>query len=354
MPTYSYGGFPLHDGVHYFLLEKTFDLVPLKQTTFKLARFEGVKVTGVQTDARTLQVLVYVLGTSRTDLEARLDALFAAMALRQQQLTLHALDGRYAVADCISARAPLRRGTVLSAVATLQFLCQQPYLYAPSASTFSSASAALPNTGPSTWQTAALAVPSSGTVFARPTVVLTNTTSMAAAVHLTSALVSGTAYTTLAVEALPAARPSGWTFVLDDTAGHIQRVVLSAAAAAGATSLSVTSFSANWSYPATTTQVYDDTYITAVTLTSNPDGTSLTASGLGTLFGTGTALTLHGDPTSASGYTVVSSAAPTANQPFAGLFPLIEPSSTTLQVTATCTNQPSLALSATWTPRWLA
>jgi hypothetical protein len=67
-------------------------------------------------------------------------------------------------------------------------------------------------------------------------------------VSLSTALVSGTAYTTLAVTAIPAALASGATVTLISGA-NTQTYTLSAAAAAAATSLAVTSLAANYSYP---------------------------------------------------------------------------------------------------------
>jgi hypothetical protein len=69
---------------------------------------------------------------------------------------------------------------------------------------------------------------------------------------LTSALTSGTAYTALAVAALPAAVVVGQQLVLNDNGNPSQTVTVSTAAAAGATSVSVTSFTANGNYPAQT------------------------------------------------------------------------------------------------------
>ncbi len=66
--------------------------------------------------------------------------------------------------------------------------------------------------------------------------------------QLTSALVSGTAYTTLAVESLPVAVVAGQQLVLNLNGSPTQTVTLSVAAAMGATSVSVTSFTANASY----------------------------------------------------------------------------------------------------------
>ena len=73
-------------------------------------------------------------------------------------------------------------------------------------------------------------------------------TEPAAQAQLTSALTSGTAYTTLAVSALDQAVASGDSILLTSGA-NTQTYVASAAAAAGATSISVTSLAANFSYP---------------------------------------------------------------------------------------------------------
>ena len=69
----------------------------------------------------------------------------------------------------------------------------------------------------------------------------------AAATTLTSVLASGTAYTSLAVNALPAAVANGQLITIGSGA-TTQTVVTSSAASAGATSITVTSFTANANY----------------------------------------------------------------------------------------------------------
>jgi hypothetical protein len=69
---------------------------------------------------------------------------------------------------------------------------------------------------------------------------------------LSSALVNGTVYTTLAVQPLPAQVKNNQVLTINLGGGTTQQVTLSGASAAGATSLSVTSFTANASYPAWT------------------------------------------------------------------------------------------------------
>ncbi len=67
---------------------------------------------------------------------------------------------------------------------------------------------------------------------------------------LTTALTSGNPYTSLAVTALASALANGASVTISTVDGaHTQAVTLSAAAAVGATSISVTSFNANYSYP---------------------------------------------------------------------------------------------------------
>lgn len=73
-------------------------------------------------------------------------------------------------------------------------------------------------------------------------------TEPAAQTQLTTALVSGTAYTSLAVEPLDQAVASGDSILLTSGA-DTQTYVASAAAAVGATSITVTSLAANFSYP---------------------------------------------------------------------------------------------------------
>lgn len=69
---------------------------------------------------------------------------------------------------------------------------------------------------------------------------------------LTTALVNGTPYTSLAVAPLPVAVIAGQTLVLNDNGNPSQQVTVSANTAGGSTSVPVTSFTANGNYPAQT------------------------------------------------------------------------------------------------------
>lgn len=82
---------------------------------------------------------------------------------------------------------------------------------------------------------------------------------------LSAALTSGTAYTTLSVQALTSPVASGDTITIG-SGGTTQTVTSSAAAAIGATSISVSSFTANGNYAigTTVTTVQDTTALTAL------------------------------------------------------------------------------------------
>ena len=71
---------------------------------------------------------------------------------------------------------------------------------------------------------------------------------------LTTALTSGTPYTTLAVAPLPIALTAGQTLIINDGGNPTQTVTVAAVAASGATSVTVTGFNANANY-AVQTQV---------------------------------------------------------------------------------------------------
>jgi len=89
---------------------------------------------------------------------------------------------------------------------------------------------------------------------------------------LTTALTNGqTGVTSLSVAAIPAAIPSGTTVQLGFGTGQIQNVVLSSPASQGATSLTVTSFTANAAY------AIGSAVVPQPTITDNPTNGNLTA-----------------------------------------------------------------------------
>lgn len=357
--TYQYGAFVLNDGVNYFLTEKHLDMPAFRQTLFPIARLEGMKKTGERINEKRIPVVITVVGVSRSDLESKLDTLYGALALRQQSLTLHALDNRYYVADAISGTAHLVPGKILSAQVPVTFVAQQPFAYAPAQSIATTGSVTLTQvTGSTTnWQLAGgfNVGAGGGNYFARPTLQIYNLTPINQT-NLTAALTSGNVYTTLSVSALPAAATTGQIFILVNASNVYQRVTLAANALLGATSLSVTSFTANANYPAPGTNCGLDTYFQGFVLNQQPDNQTLLTTAVPVVQNAPTGgVTIYCDPTAPSGYSVIPTGAPGLTPiAFSGSFPVIEPLSTTFTLTLTCSTAPTIQLTAIWTPRWLS
>lgn len=175
---YTYGSFNLNDGVNFIRQSVDFSTVEVQQATSPIGRFPGVKKTGELLGERVIVVQVLVKSNAtpptRADLETQIDKLQAAMSLRQQNLSLHALDGRYYIADCTKVAIQLAPGQVIAAIATLTFRCQQPYALAASALTYSSGiiSPTLVSGSSYTWTSPNIV--SAGTIYAPPQIVFTN------------------------------------------------------------------------------------------------------------------------------------------------------------------------------------
>ena len=171
-PSYTYGGLDFNNGA-YTVLEKPKSLVPFVQTLYKVARFEGMKKTSEEVNERTLQVKVFVASTAtpptRADLEAQLDTLYQALAKRNQQLVLYALDSRYFLADCISADTILGVGNVVSAMCNITFVARAPWAFSPTSSTTTQSGITYTLLSGTTYTSGTLVTTGGGTIFARPT-----------------------------------------------------------------------------------------------------------------------------------------------------------------------------------------
>jgi len=181
MPSFKFGSFDMNaNSSGYFLRAKDIDFAEVKPTLQKLAHLDGLKQTGSVINERQIQVVVEVIGSSRTDLENKLDTLDAALLLKQQQLTLHTTsDNRYFIADCISAKTKLSGESAVSALVNLVFLCQTPYAIASATSTQSIAAGALTNVSGTTYKFADQSFAGGGTAIALPSIHLVNTTTVA-------------------------------------------------------------------------------------------------------------------------------------------------------------------------------
>lgn len=354
--TYQYGNTILHDGANLFLVSKKMQVPAIKPTSAKIARIEGAKKTGDQWDDSKITIMIVVRGSSRIDLENRIDTLMQGLSLRQQRLFLHSNDNRYWVADALDAIYELAAGKIVQTTVQVDFLTYSPFALAGAASNFSLASQALSAvSGQAGWYTFGLFnVTGGGNVYARPTFTITNTTPTNNNV-LGASLTSGSPTTsiTIAAPGLAASVAIGDKFILNDGAGHTQTITASATAAQGATTLTVTSFSPNFSYPLTTTSVDLDTSLTGLSIFQNNDGQILNFTNISG-WTNGLSLVVNSDPTIASGWTgILNNGSPL---PFNGIFPGLQPVSTNWEVRVQANSVSRISASATlqWTSRWLS
>lgn len=351
-PVYSYGSFSFNDNISYFVMDKPYDSTPFIQTLFKVARLEGQKKTGESINERTIQVKIKVIGTSRVALEQNLEAMYQAFALRQQNLVLYATDQRYFVADCVNVSAPLTGGTPISTVATATFTCQQPFAFAPTASSFNTGNVTLSSAGSGSWTFPVQTFAGGGSIFSRPQITLVNQNPDCNNT-LTTGITVGNNYTSLTVSALSAAVVIGDTFILTNGV-RTQSVVAAAPALAGTTSLTVASFNANFSYPGSgaTTVNLNNTWTNLVVAQQTDNQTMTISTGLPVIMND--RIDIYCDPNMAiNGYTVQynQSGTPLA---FMGVFPVLEPTSTSWLITITAASPPVVSVVWAWTSRWLA
>ncbi len=348
---YTFGGFIIHNGMDVFLQQKTFDFPERKQTYFHIARNDGDKKTGEIINAKPIPVSLRITGFNRPDVEMKWDAMQQALSYEQQNLKLHALDGRFWVADAIRAPMTLAPGKLQSTPPiAITFVAQNPYAYAAASQAFTDSGVASLVSG-SLWQRTGINLWRQGTSTAYPQIVITNNT-QSNNTTLTTGLTNGTPTSSLTVAAIPNNALSGDTYMISDGAGHTQNVTLAANASAGATTLSVTSFTPNFSYPGSgATTVQRVTTITAITINDATDGRAVTFNGI-TLTNAPQALTVITDPTAANGMTGTIAGGNPLN--FSGIWPLMGQSQTSWTIQATCLSQPTIQTAWTWTPRLLA
>lgn len=364
-----YGTFNLNaNSSGYYVVKRPMGTAQIIQATSQIARMEGVKKHGEYTAERKISLSVKVIGTSRTDLEAKLDALYLALNQRQQQFSYHLSDSRYFIADALYIPVELGVGDVARAVLTIEIICQQPYALASAASTYNTGIQNLVNGGGYWTFPIGLNITGGGTVFSRPTIVITNQKTSFSGVVLSTGLTSGTAYTSLPLNSpLPSAVATGDILIITAQITpptnpiHTQRVTVAApGAAAGATSIPVNSFVANYTYPAptggfnpTSTPVTQDVSWSNVSIVQLTDNQYISVSfnpGM-----VGNQLTIVCDRLLSNGWSAVDSGNPLVNVLFAG-YPPEQPVATTqwYMTFASNTSNPIAQAQWTWTPRYLS
>lgn len=179
--TPQFGSFNLNDNTNYILRSKNLDFAEVKPMLQKLAHLDGMKIGGLSVNSRQIQVTLEVIGSSRTDLENKLDTLDLALSQKQQQLTLHSTpENRYFIADCLSAKTQfVNADSPVKALVTIVFLCQIPYAINPTVSTQSIAAGNLTLVSGHVYQFANQVFAGGGTAIALPTIHLVNTNGVA-------------------------------------------------------------------------------------------------------------------------------------------------------------------------------
>lgn len=166
---FSYGAFNMNDGINYYVVGKDNpSFAPITQTYYKIGRLEGMKKTGEVVNQKTITVSMVIIGTSRSDLENKIDALQQALNLRGQNLTLHSNDGRYYSADCVDCQIQFQQGNVLYCAAKLTFVAINPWAVAAASSTSDTGTVALTLVSGTTYKIATRTIVGGGNVFARP------------------------------------------------------------------------------------------------------------------------------------------------------------------------------------------
>jgi predicted phage tail component-like protein len=347
-PVY-YGSFNLNDNINYFVIQKPISTVNIAPTFFKIGRLTGMKKTGETINERTIKISVRVLGTDRGDLENKIDALQQAMNLRQQQLAMRTNDNRYYIADCVGIEGTLAPGQILSTVLALTFICYDPYGYSLQTSTYDTGDVQFTYNAPTSNYIYQLSFAAGGTAETYPVIRVTQHTPTLATT-LTSQLNSGSAYTQISVAALPSALAVNDHLIIGTSPN--KSVIVSTAAPAGATTVNVSSFTANSTYTVGTS-VKKDLTMNSIQITQQTDNTIL-ALGLPLPAAFGDYVDIYCDPyDNVNGYTAQVNGGPGLTS-VGGVFPVVEPITTNFTFYIGANSQPTVDILFTYTSRWLS
>lgn len=380
MSSYFYGSFQLNSasaGLGYYLLSKDLDFPTYKPALSPIARYDGMKITGYQITERQIQVEIVVIGSSRSDCEARKDTLEAALALRDQQLNLHSEDGRYWIANAITGKCKFASGQgIVQAKVPVTFVCASPFAVAASAATPYDSGNLTYSGSSAPWASPVFGVAGGGSAYAWPHLTLTHKTANPTATTLSSALSVGTQYTSLPVASAPQLA-AGQVVILTWQTGSplyetiVQKVTTSAAVTAGATSIPVNAFTAIASFP-TTTAVAASVAWNVIQIVQSTDGYTLSAQSSGDqgyVFSTvaqssstlllpqqhNDTLDIYCDPSATPGSAIIATVAGvTYSLEPVGAFPPLDPTTTNFQVYLYADAKPTVDFTCNWTPRWLS
>lgn len=354
MPNFTFGTFVINqnvNGLGFFLTSRELPLPVVNPVVFNVARRDGAKKSGETVSPRSITANIKVIGSTRTDLVSRIDALQQALALRSQPLCIHE-DGRvYQSVDAISAPVKFEVGRgVVSCDVAVAFTAYDPYAYAATSSTYDTGTVAL-TLASSQWGFPAINIAGGGNTYSFPLIHIINKTSTGSTT-LTAGLTSGNVYTSLSVAATTWSASLGDQVTITD-AGNTQTLTLSAIVNVGATTLSVSSFTASTNYISGDT-VAKVTQWTAISVGQSQDAQTVTAnsSTLVPLPATnGDYVDIQCDP--AIGWSIQTNGSGKFSDP-SGLFPVIEPTTTTFSISISSPSAVSAEAVFSWLPRYVS
>lgn len=315
-----------------------------------IARGNGVVKNGETPSPRDIPITIKIIATDRNDLNARLDALKKALRLRGQALVIFE-DGRYfSNTDCLSAVATLSgAANIFACIVQCSFRSYDPMAYAATSSSYDSGTVTLALSS-GVWNFPVQSIAGGGSVESYPLIRLVNKTSTGSTT-LTAARNSGTGYTTLPVVATSFSGVIGDQLKLA-SGGNTQTVVVSANFSVGATTITVTSFTANATYGIGST-VAKVTQWSAIGITQTSDSQTISANSttavpLPNL--NGDYVDLQCDPI--SGFSIMTNGNGKLSDPV-GIFPTLPPDSTNFNITVTSASAVSAECIFSWSSRYL-
>lgn len=315
-----------------------------------IARGYGAVKNGESTAPRDIPITIKIIATDRNDLNARLDALKKALRLRGQQLVIFEDNRYFANVDCLSAVATLAgAANIFACIVQCSFRAYDTMAYAASSSSSDTGTVALTLSG-GVWNFPAISVAGGGTSESYPLLHIVNKTS-SGSTTLTAARNSGTVYTTLAVNATSFSGVIGDDIVLSN-GSNTQSVNVAANFSVGATTITVTSFTANATY-GIGASVAKDTQWSAITVSQVQDSQTLTTystSGVPLPKLINDYVDVQCDPM--TGMSIITNGSGKKSDPV-GVFPSIEPDSTTFNIAITSNSAVSAEAIFSWSSRYL-
>jgi len=346
----SYSMDTFGSGVGNILRSKDVSAPVVTPIVSNIARGYGAVKNGETVAPRDIPITIKIIATDRNDLNARLDTLKKALRLRGQALVIFE-DGRYfSNTDCLSAVATLAgAANIFACVVQCAFRAYDTMAYAASSSSYDTGTVAL-TLASSVWSFPAISIVGGGTIESFPLIHIINKTSTGATT-LTTARNSGTGYTTLPVSATTFSGLIGDKLILDNGTAT-QTVTVSANFSVGATTITVTSFTANATY-AIGASVTKDTQWSAITVSQVEDSQTLT-----TYSTSGTPLPklnaeyvdVQCDPM--VGMSIIPNGSGEKSDPV-GVFVVVEPDGSTFNIAITSNSAVSAEAIFSWSARYL-